>query len=262
MHNDAMSPAGSRVGSSLAVSVTVRRVGLGCAALLIALPALTGCSGDEAPSADPTSSESTGSTGATQSTSPSPTETAAAPYLPVPDGVELTAQGSELAVGDHAVVAYRPRQEQVAALDIRVTSLEKTTFKKSFKGWKLDAASKKSNPYFVKAKLTNVGETDLGRRAVPLYIVDGNNTLVESSRFASTFRPCPSDPLPKKFPTGAKARVCLVYLAPDKGDLTAVSFRPTQEFNPITWTGDVQKLGAADKSGKKNAKKNKKSAQG
>ena len=260
MHNDAMSSAGSPAGSSLAVSATLRRVGLGCAALLIAGPALAGCSGDEAPSGDPTSSESTASS---QSTSPSPAETAAAPYLPVPDGVELTAQGSELAVGDHAVVAYRPRQEQVAALDIRVTSLERTTFKKSFQGWKLDDASKKANPYFVRAKLTNVGETDLGRRAVPLYIVDGNNTLVESSRFASTFKPCPSESLPKKFPTGAKARVCLVYLAPDRGDLTAVSFRPTQEFNPITWTGDVSKVGAADTSGKNNKKKNRKgSAQG
>jgi hypothetical protein len=36
-------------------------------------------------------------------------------------------------------------------------------------------------------------------------------------------------------------KVCLVFLAPKKGDLTAVSFRPTQEFDPITWTGELQK---------------------
>ena len=252
MHNDAMSPAGPAHGSS---SLVPRRLGLVCAGLLISVSALAGCSSDETPSADPSASESSPS-----AATAAPSETAAAPYLPVPDGVELTAQGSELAVGDHAVVAYKPRQEQVAALDIRVTSLEKTTFKKSFKGWKLDAASKKANPYFVRARLSNVGDTDLGRRAVPLYIVDGQNTLVESSRFASTFKPCRSEPLPKKFPAGAKAKVCLVYLAPDKGELTAVSFRPTQEFNPITWTGDVDKLGAKKKSGAKKDKK--KSAQG
>ena len=37
--------------------------------------------------------------------------------------------------------------------------------------------------------------------------------------------------------------VCLVYLAPERGKLTAVSFRPTQEFDPITWTGKVRTLG-------------------
>ena len=36
-------------------------------------------------------------------------------------------------------------------------------------------------------------------------------------------------------------KVCLVFLAPKKGDLTAVSFRPTQEYDPITWTGDLEK---------------------
>jgi hypothetical protein len=27
---------------------------------------------------------------------------------------------------------------------------------------------------------------------------------------------------------------------PRQGQLTAVSFRPTQEFDPITWTGELQ----------------------
>ena len=31
----------------------------------------------------------------------------------------------------------------------------------------------------------------------------------------------------------------MVYLAPDKGKLTAVSFRPSQEFDPIIWTGEL-----------------------
>ena len=70
--------------------------------------------------------------------------------------------------------------------------------------------------------------------------MDGHNTLIEASSFASTFKPCPSTPLPPNFKPGASAQVCLVFLSPRKGDLTAVSFRPTQEFNPITWTGELQ----------------------
>ena len=34
--------------------------------------------------------------------------------------------------------------------------------------------------------------------------------------------------------------MCLVYLAPNKGDLTAASFRPTQTDVPITWTGELK----------------------
>jgi hypothetical protein len=36
-------------------------------------------------------------------------------------------------------------------------------------------------------------------------------------------------------------KACLVFLSPKKGDLTAVSFRPTQEYDPITWTGTLEK---------------------
>jgi hypothetical protein len=33
--------------------------------------------------------------------------------------------------------------------------------------------------------------------------------------------------------------VCLVYFVPDHGRLVAVSFRPSQDFQAITWTGRI-----------------------
>jgi len=216
---------------------------------------LGGCSGDD--SKTPASTGS-GSPSAGSSSGGS----AAAPYLPVPDGVELTPQGTQLGVGNEAVVAYEPRQGTVGVLDIRVTSLEKTTFKKSFQGWQLDKRTLSTTPYFVHAQVRNVGDSDLGGRPVPLYIVDGDNTLIEPSTFASSFKPCPSQPFPKKFGSGAHLLTCLVYLAPKHGDLTAVSFRPSQEFNPITWTGEVTEAPAPkpDAGHKSSGGKNKKSA--
>jgi hypothetical protein len=158
----------------------------------------------------------------------------------VPEGIELTPEGTELSVGDVATVAYEPRQGVVGVLDIKVTRLEKTTFKESFAGWDLEEDTKQATPYFVRATVTNRGETDLGERPVPLYIVDGNDTLVEATSFSSTFKPCSPGSFPKKFGPTAEAKVCLVYLSPKKGDLTAVSFRPTPEDLPITWTGDLK----------------------
>ena len=45
----------------------------------------------------------------------------------------------------------------------------------------------------------------------------------------------PEPPLPAKFTHGKRTSVCLVYFAPDHGKLAAVSFRPTQDFDAITW---------------------------
>ena len=238
MHNDAMT------------SRCLPRGVQGLLALCLAGSlALSGCSGDD--SKEPASSGSDSSTTeATGTSSPTPSET---PYLPVPAGVVLTDQGSALKVGDKATVAYEPRQKQVGVLAITVTRLEKVSFAQQFKGWKVDAETKTYAPYFVHAKVKNVGDTDLGGRDVPLYIVDGTNTLNEAWTFKSTFAPCPSAPFPKKFAKGDKVNACLVYLVPNKGDLTAVSFRPTQEFDPITWTGKLETPPAPKPTKKKGA---------
>lgn len=237
MHNDRMSlRAARRGGRSL--------VGLALVSALV----LTGCSGGD---------EDTQATG-TESSEGTTETTEEEPYLPVPDGVELTAQGSELSLGDTATVAYEPRQDEVASLDLTVTRMEKASFK-LFVGWKLPPETLKMTPYFVHAKVTNVGDTDLGGREVPLYAVDGENRLVEASTFASTFKPCPSAPLPKKFRNGASVKTCLVFLAADKGEVTATSFRPTEEFDPITWTGEITRPKALQPDkGKQDKKRSKK----
>jgi hypothetical protein len=218
------------------------------AVLLALLLALSACGGG----GDDGSSESdnTGGTSASDDSSASEASTAEKPYLPVPACVELTAQGSGLDVGDKAVVAYEQRQDVVAALEITVTKLVDADFR-DFVGWKLTPETRKTNPYFVEATVKNVGDTNLSGEGVPLYAVDGNNKLIEASTFQSTFKPCSPEAFPKPFKTGDKGRFCLVYLAPDKGDLTAVSFRPVEEFDPITWTGKLEEPGAkkGDKKG-------------
>lgn len=233
MHNDRM------------FSRARRRLTLPAAVALASALALGGCSGggDD----DPESADSS----ATSSGGASASDTA---YLDVPDGVELTAQGSELDFSDTATVAFEPRQDQVAALDLTVQSIEKATFQ-MFVGWKLNDETLSTTPYFVQVKVKNVGDTDLGGERVPVYGVDGDNKLIEYSTFASSFKPCPSPLLPKKFATGDTLKTCLVYLAPDKGKLTAAEFRPVEEFNPILWTGDIVPVETGEKDTKKDGDK-------
>lgn len=220
-------------------------------ARLLVLPAvltlaLTACSGG----GEETPDEGASPVGETAS------ETAAEPYLEVPEGVELTPQGAVLALGDTATVAWEPDQKKIGALEVKVTSMEKADFKQ-FVGWELTRQIKKTAPYFVRAKVTNVGDSDLGSKSavpVPLYGVDDQNRLIESSLFSGSFKPCESAAFPAKFKPGATMKACMVYLAPDKAALEAVSFRPEQEFNPIIWEGEVV---PADAGGKKSDDKKK-----
>jgi hypothetical protein len=205
-------------------STISRLIGTSVLTLVLAT-ALVGCSGD-----------GSDSDGASAKATASPS---ASPYLPVPDGVELTPQGTQLELGDPGVVAYEPRQDEVGVLDLSVTKLEQTTVRRSLSAWQLTPEQKASTPYFVHVNVRNVGETDLGGRRVPLYAVNEDNLLLESTPFASSFTACPSTALPAEFLPGAAAKMCLVYLAPDRGTLEAVSFRPEETFDPITWKGEI-----------------------
>ena len=90
---------------------------------------------------------------------------------------------------------------------------------------------------------------DLSGVDIPLYVLDGRDTLIEATPFEATYKPCPSSRLPRSFTTGRRTGFCLVYLVPGRGALEAVSFRPTQKYDPITWDGKVRRLAADKKQG-------------
>ena len=158
----------------------------------------------------------------------------------------LTDQGTALKLGQAATVSWEPNQHLVGVMKVSVTKLEKVPIS-AFTDWRLDAATRRSTPYFVHARVTNAGKTNLSGVPVPLYLLDGRNTLLQASTFRARFPACPSTPLPARFTHGKKASVCLVYFAPDHGTLTAISFRPTQDFDAITWTGPISKPKPAKK---------------
>lgn len=215
---------------------TVPRVTVAlAAALLVVSGTVFALQRDGGSSVAPPTPAGTPSPSATTTLTPSPTPSQT-PYADVP-GVRLTEPGSALALGAPATVAWQPDQRVTGALEVRVRAVERAPLT-VFRGWQLPDEAAASAAYFVRARVENVGRTDLSGQRVPLYVVDGTNTLIQHSTFADSFRPCPSTAFPARFRPGRSVRVCLVYLVPDKGDATAVSFRPTQEFDPITWTGE------------------------
>lgn len=239
---------------------TTRPRALPALALLLSLGLLaSACSSDDPGTSAPSDSGSSGEPTDTTTTpapdggSPEP-DPAAANYIEVPKGVVLTPQGSDLPIPGTGSVAWALDKERVAALDIRVTKVERVTLA-TLKDWILDKRSKESTPYFVHVRFANVGKPDLGGFRVPLYAELADDDLVAASTFESAFKPCPSTPLPAKFKRGATVRGCLLFLAPDHGKMTNVSFYPGPGFEPVTWTGKI------DQPKKEKKKKDKKKQQ-
>ena len=210
----------------------LRRPVLPLAAVTTAAALALGSCSSEGATKDAGSSSS--SDAASSSASPSPSST-----VPVPDGTDLTEQGSKLSFGDTGTVIFEPSEGRGTVLQLNVKSVKQGSLD-DFKGFILDDSYKqKASYYYATVTVKNVGEGDVGGVGVPLWGVNSANTLLPAVNFTTGFKPCSSKPLPKSFPKGATLSTCLVYLSPDKGKLEAVSYRPSQEFNPITWTGDI-----------------------
>jgi hypothetical protein len=217
--------------------VTRRRTTpLAAAATLLAVVALAGCSSGQEDEPAETQESSAGSA---EGPADGPDlDPAADVYPDVPGAPELTPPGTELEYGDEAEVAWKPREGTVGALKMKVIEVEETTLDE-FSAFEVNRAVSRSRPYFVTVRTENVGDTDLGGVGIPLYLLDSRDTLVERSVFGSEFAACPSEGLPRRFGAGDVTRTCLVFLAPQGSEAEAVTFRPTEEFDPITWTGDI-----------------------
>jgi hypothetical protein len=171
----------------------------------------------------------------------------------VPEGVQLTDPGSQLAFGDTATVDYKLR-DKGTVLGLTVDSAKQGQLK-DFVGFDMsDPLQKNASYYYVRVAVKNVGEKPLGGVEVPLWGISGTNTLLPPVKFTSAFKKCPTDPLPDKFGPGDTFRTCLVFLSPKKGTLEGVSYRPLASFDPIEWHGQVEKPVVKKKNEKKSNK--------
>ncbi len=207
---------------------------------------LAGCSSGtsaDAPAATPSVSTTT-------TVPPSPSST-----VQVPAAQQLTEPGSKLSFGDAATVIFESTDNKGTVLKLQVRSVRKGRLE-DFKGFILDDSYKKqASYYYAKVRVSNVGEGDVGGARVPLWGVNAANTLLPSVKFTTRFPRCASPGLPKDFGPGDSLSTCLVFLSPDRGALRAVSYRPNQAFNPITWTGEIADPPPTKAPGKKPGKK-------
>jgi hypothetical protein len=192
----------------------------GAILVVVAALALAGCGGKEKPTTKPSVTLPTAN-------------------VNVPTGVELTQPGAALKFGEKATVAYEPNAQRSTVLEMTVTGATQGAIG-DLGSYVLDDRTKASTPYYVDVTVKNVGDGDVGQTPIPLWAVDNANTLIQASSFTNSFSRCPSMALPTTFAPNATLTTCLVYLVPDHGTLTAMSYRPLQAVAPIVWSGTVQ----------------------
>lgn len=215
---------------------STRPVLTAAAALLSISLVLAGCGEETAKSGGKNGGKDGGTTGAPTADANEQTE------VPVPEGVTLTEYGTELKFGEKATVAYAPNEKRKSVLELTVNSATRGTIA-DLAAYTLEERTRRSTPYYVRVTVKNIGDGDVGQMSIPLYLVDNRTpkTLIIASSFTNSFKKCPSTKLPTTFAPQAQLSTCLVYLAPDRGTLTGVSFRDADaEGDPILWTGTVK----------------------
>ena len=164
-----------------------------------------------------------------------------------------TEPGTQLGFGEPATLVWQPAADLTGELELSVESVVEPRAS-VFDGWLRDDTMAASRAYFVRVRMANTGESDLAGQAVPLYLRDDGGTLGAPWTLGGDFTACQSGPLPTPFAAGAEEEMCLVYLVPDRGRIRDLVFEPTEGYDPIVWTGEVEEQSgrkANDKQGRR-----------
>lgn len=170
------------------------------------------------------------------------------------DASGMTVWGAELGFGEPARFTWKPRRKIDGVAEVTVTGVRQVTMAE-FAGFKLDDAMRKSTPYYVSVKVTNIGDSDLARVELPLFLDNGSDVLHPPANITGKFKPCGNRVLPDEFQPNASADLCLVFLAGEGTSLRAVALQTSDSPQSITWTGEVEQPAKRDKKKGKGATK-------
>ncbi|MFT7838728.1 hypothetical protein Q5530_21515 [Saccharothrix sp. BKS2] len=198
-----------------------------CAAALL----LSACGSETGGTAAPEPTTDTTTTGTTTETSETTSSSAAAEA-----GGDVTAPGTELEVGDRAVVPFKYGTTKTGTIALTVTAIEQ--------GDNADLAkfgdkAQGITPFYIRVTVENVGGTDLSYSSVSLRGLgsDGRGTGVIIS--GDTDR-CESETAARDFTAaGAKYETCVLQAAREGSKVVAASFTDSDDYkdDPVVWQG-------------------------
>ncbi len=149
-----------------------------------------------------------------------------------PDG--STVPGTKLAVGQRAVVQFEADRKHRSLLGVTVTEVARGKVK-HLEQFDVDDETKRSSVYYTTLRVRNLGEGDVSGQRVTLYGAVSKTLVVPPLSFGSTFQRCDYQPLPARFDKNDKATLCMVMLAPQRGRISEIQWRPADGEEPISW---------------------------
>jgi hypothetical protein len=142
--------------------------------------------------------------------------------------------GTTMRQDQRAKVLFVVHDERKSLISLAVDSV-RTGRTSDLENFILDAQAKSSTPYYVDVTVTNVGGGRIGGAPVPLYGVNGHNTLLPAADLRGSFKKCQADRFPRHLGKGRSFSTCLMFLSPRHGKLTSVAFQYASDVAPVTW---------------------------
>lgn len=150
-------------------------------------------------------------------------------------GEDATAPGTELKVGDRAVLPFEYTSDKKGTIAVTVTAVEK--------GAEADMApfgeqAKGMTPYFIKMKVENVGGTDLAHASLKLNGVLEGGTGTGVTLIGDLPGKCDNESAPPEFTTeGASYETCSLS-ATTGTPITGAEFDEGDAYidGPVVWT--------------------------
>jgi hypothetical protein len=160
------------------------------------------------------------------------------------DGGNTAAPGTSLKTGQSATVPFATtlksgKDGPAYKLSVQVQSMTKGTLA-DFNGIQLDATEKASTPYYVKAKITNLGPGKIATSdndpGIQIEGVDKTGQTQQSVTFFGDFPKCDETSPPNSMGVGSSIETCLTFLVP--GGITKVAYTGTESYidKPVTWS--------------------------
>jgi hypothetical protein len=221
------------------VTIHVRGTRVGLSALAAAALAVGAAAcGSTSSSGGGTQSSSSTAAQSSAATSTAATSSAAA------GGGATAAPGASLKTGQAATVPFTTTLKSgktgpTYKLSVQVQSMDKGTLA-DFNGVQLDATEKASTPYYVKAKITNLGpgkiNTSGSDPGIQIEGVDKTGETQQSVTFFGDFPKCDEKSAPNPLAAGSSFETCLTFLIP--GGITKVAYTGTESYieKPVTWS--------------------------
>jgi hypothetical protein len=219
----------------------------------IALPALAACSGGSSSGNSPAAG-ATGGGNQPATSAPASSAPASQPATAAAAGANgLTPPGTHLGFGTAATVGWVPPTLDTGTgahkglkLQVTVESIQKGTIA-DFTNIDLNAAEKKSTPYYVRVRLTalgNVAPPKDNDPALTFTAIDDRGQQQDNVTILGTFQRCDDPSPPTSFANGKSYQSCLTYLIPGGGSIKSVEWKdgpaPADDVSayydrPVVW---------------------------